>query len=243
MTGYGLIAAVPAFTQYKKAINHYNNLVEHQEALVTAVGTYNFHKMDDYYLSHLTNEKQDNPVPGLLIAPMLRVGALVGKLYRCQASVVMTNTSDRAIEFSPGFSIENVLCDEPVKVYKVEWGGFWHFMDFNEIPIPQKTTKPFRIKPGQTLELMITGGISGMDGDKLENVRQMIYAATGVGIITSCPKVSIENGVRTDVRFHWYYVDDIHDGIAWNKKEYYGVGLQGILRYCGEVYWPEEVNT
>jgi hypothetical protein len=195
---------------------------------------YNAHKMDDYYLSHLVDEKQDTPAPGLLIAPMLRVGALVGKLFRCQASVVMTNTSDRTIGFYKGISVESVLLDSPVKVYKIAMN--WS-MDAKEEDVPQKMDKTFQLKPGETIEVMIPGGISGL-GDKQEELRQIICKAARKNLITSCPKISIENGARADIMYWWYYADE---GIE-KRKRCYTVGVPGVLRYCGEVYWPEEVK-
>ena len=239
MTGYGLIAVIPAIKQYKNAVAYYNSLVEHQEGIAAAVRMYNYGKMENYYEQHLVDEKQNEPAPGLLIAPMLRVGNLVGKLFRCQASVVMTNTSDKTIEIARGMIVESVVLDSPVKVYGIEttWA-----MDAKKVDVAQSINKSFLLKPGETTEIMIPGGITSL-ADKDGNIitgklRQMICEAAEKKVITSCPKISIENGMRADIMYNWIYKDENEE----IKKPCYMVGLPGVLRYCGEAFFPEKVK-
>lgn len=241
MTGYGLIAAVPAYSQYKSAVDRYNSLIEHKEALQAAIGTYNWHKMDNYLSLQMINEKPNEPAPGLLLTGMLRVGNLVGKLFRAQASVVMTNTSEKEITL---YDVE-MYCsfmNVPFKMYPFKSSQVRDQID--EIPQTRDINKP--IEPGETVEIMFKGGITSLSTIN-ENLRQTICEAAGKKLITSCPKISIEDGIKIDIKYHWTtgHLVTVPNGRVLEGDrvhECYLVDMPGVLRYCGEAYFPEDVK-
>lgn len=218
MTGLGLIAAIPAYRQYQAAIDRYNDLVEYKMGLAAAIRAYNIGKNDRYLLGHMVDEKPNEAAPGLLLAPMLRVGNLVGKLFRVQASVVMTNTSSVPIWLSK-ISVECSVLDAPIKVYSFKSSD-------NEVA---QTVSPNKeIAPGETMEIKLPGGIASL-GDLNSQLRDLICEAAGKKLITSCPNTSIDDGIKADIRYWW-----------GDNKQCYMIGKPGVLRYCGEAFYPKD---
>lgn len=218
MTGFGLIAVIPAYRQYQAAINRYNDLVEYKEGLAAAIRAYNIGKNETYLLEHMVDEKPNEEAPGLLLAPMLRVGNLVGKLFRVQASVVMTNTSSSPIPLSK-ISVECSVLDVPINVYSFKE---------SDNKVAQTVTPHKQIAPGETIEIKLPGGISSL-GDLNGKLRDLICEAAGKKLITSCPKTSIDDGIKADIRYWW-----------GDNKQCYMIGKPGVLRYCGEAFYPKD---
>lgn len=204
-----------ALLNYRKAKADYEALVEKQEALQDAVRTYNSNKLDEYIDSIDT---KDNPMPsGLLVTSILRVGNLVGKMMRAKASVVLTNVSSQPIHIK-GVQVECVVLDVPVQMFKFE---------ADAKPLAQSVVYNKDIQPGETIEIGVPGGISSL-GEKQGELRSVICDACGKRLITSCPKISIEDGQKADIRVDW---GDGNVGIV--------LGKPGVLRYCGEAFYDK----
>lgn len=230
MTGFGLIAVIPAYRQYQAAIDRYNDLVEYKDGLEVAIRAYNIGKNETYLLNHMVDEKPNEAAPGLLLAPMLRVGNLVGKLFRVQASVVMTNTGSTPIQLDK-IRVECNVLDAPIKVYKFKEGD-------NEITQSIDVYKT--INPGETLEVKLKSGISSL-GDLNGQLRDLICEAAGKKLITSCPNTSIDDGIKADILYNWQNASlPKEQRTNDDLKQCYMIGKPGVLRYCGEAFYPKD---
>lgn len=236
MTGYGLIAVIPAYKQYKDAVDYYNYLVEHQEGIAAAVRMYNENKITDHNTNtkdelYLIDEDENTFVPGMLFSSMLRVGNLVGNLFRAQSSVVFTNNGSKDVILYE-IRLECTVLDCPVVMF-----------DFKkkDNQVDQRIWYNKVIKSGETLEFVFPGGITSLARDEeivTKELRQMICEAAGKKLITSCPKLNIDGGIKYDLKFDWAYADQ---GITY-KRDCYTFGRPGVLRYCGEAFYPEKVK-
>ena len=263
MTGLGFITVPLAYNNYQNAIKRYDDLVEYKEGLQAAMRAYNIGKYDDYLLRHLPDSRPDymteeewlnfkldhdllykeveekpNDIPaGLLWAPVLRVGNLVGKMFRCQASVVLTNMGTETIHIKT-LQLQTFIFEMPVKVFSIDVDFTWdpmHPIDVGQSEVMQSVSVYQPIKPGETLEVILPGGVSGL-GDKNSELRDLICKASGKKLITSCPKVTITDGITGDM-ICWWGEDE---KVLANHKTFYTLNKPGVLRYCGESFYPSD---
>ena len=258
MTGLGLITVPLAYNNYQNAIKRYNDLVEYKEGLQAAMRAYNIGKYDDYLLRHLPDSRPDymteeewlnfkldhdllfkggideqpNDIPpSLMWSTLLRVGNLVGKMFRCQASVFFTNVGKEAI-FIDSVQLTNFVLDMPVKVFSLDVDYADLSKDVQTPEVKQVSNSSQRVYAGDTVEIMLPGGISSF-GDKNSELRDLICKANGKKLITSCPKTSIVDGIKTDMICYWHTAGE-------PKKRFYTIGKPGALRYCGESFYPSD---
>ena len=95
------------------------------------------------------------------------------------------------------------------------------------------------LEPGKSIDVYLPCGISTLTdpttGDiKMDYLRDLICAAAGKSLITSCPKISIDGAQTANIRFDWNTKEEgvKHTCILRNKP--------GVLRYCGEAYYPKD---
>lgn len=218
----GAIGTVAALANYRKAKAEYEALKEQQDGLVAAVQTYNNSKYDEL----IDRQEVDSVdfMPGVKMTTILRVGNLVGKFFRIQASVVLSNTSDTT------YRIKSVAADcrvlgQPINVFE--------FM----IPTPKRRDQQKAVNkslaPGETMEINLPSGISALYNEKEENInvelRNLICEAAGKRLITSCPKISIDGAEMADIRVDWG-----ENKVALSR------GVKGVLRYCMEAFYPKD---
>lgn len=256
MTGLGLIGTGAAFVNYQHEKLAYDTLVEKKAGLSSAIASYNPVQKyvdeqkaadDAAYRKQLTDEqikeldRKDNNYPdGLKWSVMLRIGNLVGKLFRAQPTLTMTNTSNTPI-FIVDVEVACKLLDLPVLLYS-----------FSKNPEPKPTAIHVGkwIKAGETMSIDLPKGISS-SAEKQGQLRDIICQQAGKRLITSCPKMNVEgNYCRADVRIVWNTEEPNYQGLKATGKsahdyyqEYldtcksgYTVGVPAVLRYCGEAY-------
>ncbi len=219
MNIFSIIGTGAAFLNYKKAKANYEALKEQFDALQAAVQTYNYHKYDEY-AEHIDTKPIDL-MPGVHMTTILRVGNLVGKnIFRAQTSIVLSNTSDST------YHIHNAIAECMVlKTYV-------NMFEVNGGQISQRIIVNRDLQPGETMEITLPGGVSSWDETKLGELRDLICQAAGKKLITSCPKLNIENGATGDIQVQWSLGED-------SVKTARTIGLPGVLRYCGEAFYPK----
>lgn len=231
MNFVGAIGTVAALANYRKAKSEYEALKEQQNGLVAAVQAYNSSKYDEY----IAHQKVDNVdfMPGVRMTTIVRVGNLVGKLFRIQVSVVLSNTS------SEKYHIYRVAADcevlnLPIRVFSA---GI-KFEDFSlkadSALIPQQKAVNKDLHPGETMEIKLPAGVSALvDPETGENktgeLRNLICQACNRKLITSCWKISIEDAETANILVSWG--DDKH---AKSNN------VPGVLRYCMEAFYPKD---
>lgn len=228
MFGYGLIATIPLFSKYKAAKAEYEALLEKQAGLQAAVASYNSSKLDSY-LAYMAKDEPDNIYPeGVFVTTVLRVGNCVGKLMRVHNALIFTNTSNNTYYIGRCYA-DSKIGDYPVLVYKV--GSSTYQRD--------QVGYGSELAPGQSIEVYLPHGVSSLvdpeTGDrKMDYLRDLICAAAGKKLITSCPKISIDGAQTANIRFAWNTKEEgiKHTCILRNKP--------GVLRYCGEAYYPKD---
>lgn len=220
MNELGIIGTAAAYANYRRAKADYEALKEQQDGLVAAVQSYNNSKYDEYI-----NRQEGDPVdfmPGVKMTTILRVGNLVGDLFRVQASVVLSNTS------SETYRINSVAADCRVLGCIVVPLSY-----YTKNPIPQQKAVNKSLAPGDTMVINLPSGISALYNEKKENIngelRDLICDAAGKKLITSCPKISIEGGVTADIRVDWG-----DDKVALSR------GVKCVLQYCMEAFYPKD---
>ena len=220
----GIIGFGAAIANYRKRKAEYDALLEQRDGLLAAVQMFNQNKNNPYI-----NSIQVNSVDfaqGLNVTTILRVGNMVGKVFRTQASVIFTNTSSQT------YFIGDVSADifiGGVKVYVYKTAELLQSTATNiKHATPQTVYLGKEIKSGQTLEVKLPYGISAMPD--MDAFRKMICEAAGKKLITSCPKISIENGVTADILFTWSIPND-------ETKTCKMANRQGVLRYMGEAFY------
>ena len=209
MTGLGIIGTAAAYANYRSAKAEYEALKEQQEGLVAAIQTYNSSKYDESYERYA--ETPDNAIPSeMKTTTILRVGNLVGSLFRYEASVVFSNiSSDKTYH---------------IKRVGVKCAVFGVITDDKPI-VCDKT-----IAPGETAEIILPKKLSKGTGDFMSKLRDLICKAAGKSLITSCPKISIEGVEKANIKVT-YTVDGEEQ-----EKTYFYNEKPGVLRYCGEAY-------
>ena len=222
MTGAGIVGIGAAYANYNQAKKDYDALIERREGMMAAVETYESTKLDAY-IESLNNEPVDLPT-GLRFSTVLRIGNLVGKYFRVQTSLVVSNVSKEKY-FVGNASAECKVLDAPVLVYSGK------IISEGAKQLNQQVRYDNAIEPGETVEIFMPAGISSL-GDKMSSLRDMFCEANGKKYITSCPKTTISKGEVADVLFQWR--KDGEDGWKMCKA----LNRPGALRYCGEAYYP-----
>lgn len=230
----GFIGTMAAFANYCKKKAAYNELNDRYEALKDAVSTYNNTKLDQYAE---TIQTYDIVAPdGLQFSTILRVGNLVGKLFRVQTSVVLTNTSGNTYYIGSVSAVCSVLgC--PVNVYALKI--------FEDSERRKQTVEVNKyIAPGETMEIKLPCGISSLvdkNGNSLmDDFRKIFTEAYGVKLITSIPKqfsvISNPNKPIADAEYK----------IMWKAKAgedfqvWAGKSRNIVLRYMTEAFYPTD---
>lgn len=226
MFGLGALATGAAFINYKKAQADYDALVEKRAGLLAAVQTFNNEKDKDY-LDQLEQEYKQKAIDipeDIKCTAILRTSYLVGKMFRCIASVVLTNLSDKTYEIGTVAAdcfVKNGENYVPILVYNMD------IMSASSHQEKQEKSANVVLHPNETIEVSMPKGLSSVPD--MEALRQMVCDACGKRLITSCPKVSIENGIKADIMFTWREQGetDWHRAVVQQKN--------GIFRYCMEL--------
>ena len=233
MTGVGLIGTAAAWLNLNKAKAEYEALVERREGLLSAVATYMSSRLNEYYKRE-AESLPDNSVDymdGVEMTTILRVGNLVGKLFRVQTSVVLTNLSEKTY-YIKDVEAECILYDAvPVWVFDLNFTQTWNQKGGKD-DIPQKVVVDKFLKPGETIEIKLPHGKSALPDEYKERLVSDICNACNRKLITSCWKVSLEDIETADILITWANED---------KKDNFKslrTGMKGILRYCMEAFYP-----
>ena len=227
MTGAGIVGTAAAFANYQKAKKEYEALEEQYDGMMAAIATYESNKLNAYIESL---EERPNDFPsGLMFSTLLRVGNMVGKIFRCQASLVVSNVSKQNYYIGSA-SVDCKVLDCQVLVYSSKL-----LSDGSKL-LNQKTSYGQIIRPGETVEIFMPAGISTLVDKNGESImgdfRKLICDAAGKQLITSCPKTSIEKAQTADILFTW------REGATGELKTCSVLSRLGALRYCGEAYYP-----
>ena len=220
MNGLGIIGTTAALMNLKNAKAEYAALREQQEALEVVIQSYQFKR--DY--SGFDTKPNDMP-DGVEYSAVLRVSNVVGKLFRAQASLVMTNTSDEP------YYIRNAVVDTffdklPILIYNLDWDGL---TPSGSHQVRQNILVDKIIKPGETQEFKFERGLSTLPDEQMNKLRELICAVSGKQLVTSIVNpVNIIDGITADIRLGWMRPgeSEIKDG--------YTLGKIGVLRYLTE---------
>ena len=227
-----------AFAHYRKTKEAYEQAEEQYAGIYAAVMAYN-QRIKDYISEKEISQNQETfetEFPnGVHMSTILRVGnlakvaGLVGDLFRVQASVVFTNTSD------VNYILGNVAADchvleTPVYIHKIKLDG--------DTVAYQYVHGFFELKSGETVEIKLPGGVTTLGEEKDDELRKIICDACGKRLITSCPKVNIEDIETADILFEWTVPGD--KNANRNRKTCKASQRPGILRYCGEAFYPSD---
>ena len=239
MTGLGFVAAGAAYLNFKQAKADYDALVEKRDGLLAAVQTFNAEK-DKKYIEQLEIDLALNEVEfpdGVQCTAILRTAYLVGKVFRCVASVILTNLSDKTYQIGTVAADcfimlptqkygRTVIQKVPVLVYKIENLS-------KKRQVEQETNANITLHPNETIEIALPKGISAVPD--MGALRQMVCDACGKKLITSCPKVSIENGIKADILYKWHELGEE----KWHTAK--SMLKDGVFRYCMEL--PLNANS
>lgn len=217
MSILGSIGLFAAIANYRKAKKTYDDAVERQETLQAAIDSYTQDRDSKYdALLEDTYSDPNSPLQGVLATTILRIGNLVGKYCRIHVCVVLTNTTENTYSIMSTEAVTRV---------------FGAIVSADE---DQKAYSGYLLQPGETHEFYLPAAI-GMIADEAtrDELREAICTANGKSLITSCPKTTI-NGIETaDIALEWRAAN----GAGSAKRARY-VNKAGVLRYCGEAYYP-----
>lgn len=226
MAVLGVVATGAAFVNYRNAKRDYEALVEKRAGLLSAVQMFNAGK-DEEYIHQLEREAAINEISypeGVKCTAILRTSYLVGKMFRCVASVVFTNLSDKTYQIG----VVGVRCwvlDTPIYVRDFDKAIATFSKEAEDVP--QSVAANITLRPNETVEIPLRGGVSAVPD--MGALRAMVTTACGKRLITSCPKVSIENGIKANIDYKWREAGEKD----WHKAGY--KQLNGVFRYCMEL--------
>ena len=225
MNVLSIVGTGAAWLNYRKAKREYEAVKEKHDALVAAVNTYNETKYNEYDASAPETKVQGFP-DGILVSSVLRVGNLVGKMFRAQASIVLSNTSD--VPYYIGKVMAGCyIFDQVVTLYKL------NLSEQKGEELKQEVVVDKVIAPGETISVDMPKGITALTPEGMDELRATICAANGKKLITSCPKTNIETGCETaDIKVDW---DPASSGVYGNNTGYV-LKKPGVLRYVGEAF-------
>lgn len=227
----GAIGTAAAYANYRSAKAEYEALKEQRDGLLAVVAAYNNTKYDEY----VSHQKVDNVdlMPGVLMSTQVRVGNLVGQLFRVQCSVVLINTSKETYRIH-SVAADCFVLDYPIMVFKpgIKFNNI--SLDANAEHREQQKVVNKDLLPGETMEIFLPSGVTALVDEKTGNneigkLRDLICTAAGKKLITSCPKISIEGAETANILVSWG--DDKHA-----KSN----GVPGVLRYCMEAFYPKD---
>lgn len=232
MSVLSLIGAGAAWLNYRRAKKNYDAAKEKYDALKAAIQNYSSNRLNGYIDTIDTNAV--DLMPGVQMTTILRVGNLVGQLFRVQASVVLSNTSQNT------YYIDNVMADcfvydKPIAVYAIDTDAIFTFDTANVTHgVAQQIRAAKWLKPGETLEIKLPAGISGLPDNERAKLKEAICAACGKSLITSCPATSLNDVEKADVQVSWT------EETGHDLKTARTIGLKGSLRYMGEAFYPKD---
>jgi len=222
MTGVGLIGTAAAWLNLNKAKAEYEALKERYEAVQDAILAN--HQQTEY--TPTIDTKPNNAPEGVDCVGMLRVANVVGKMFRCRASLIMTNTSKNRyyIQYA---QIDTFFDGLPILIYKLDWDGL--FPSGNH-QVQQNILVGKYIEPGEVLVIDFPDGLSALPDEQMGKMRDLICAVAGKSLVTSIMHpVSIEDGIKVDYRFGWAKENEREQQDCYTLKKY------GILRYMREL--------
>lgn len=230
MAGLGIIATGAALLNYRKAKSEYDSLVEQRDGLMAAydsislaIERYNKNK-DKVELPDINDKPNASFPDGFYVTTELRVANLVGKFMKARTSVYFVNNSDQTVKILSVEAYCTLLGQVVQMLGKIIDGA-------EEIKQVKKFGNAMyggmlEIAPGTTIEVQLDGGISGLAD--MGALRQIVCDAAGKKLITSCPKINIQDVMTADYSIWWT------DGKQPNMLNTYRLNVPGVLRYCGE---------
>lgn len=229
MNGLSVIGTAAAYLNLRKANAELEALTEQRDGILAAVRTYNREKHDyinEKEMAQIKVDEVDFP-DGVLFSTVLRVGNLVGNLMRVQTTIVFTNTSDQDYKLHK-VAADCTVLGFPIRVTRIGKEGI----------VEQERVADVVLKAGETIEIKLPCGISGMYNEKGESelgkLRDAICAVCNRKLITSCWKVNVEDIETTDILFTWSKAgeDKTFTCKAANRA--------GVVRYCMEAFYPSD---
>lgn len=221
MTGLGIIGTGAAWLNLKNAEAEYAKLKEQQEALEAAIQSYQFSR--DYETG--VDTKPNNMPEGVEYTGMLRVSNVVGQMFRAQASIVMTNTSDETYYIRYA-RIDTFFEKLPILIYNLDWDGL---IPSGSHQVPQNILVNQYIQPGQTLEFKFDRGLSALPAEQMNKLRELLCVVAGKRLVTSIiDPVNIIDGITANIVFGWMKKGETE------LNECYTNGKIGVLRYMTE---------
>lgn len=252
MTGFGLIGTGAALLNYRKAQANLEEVKERRDTIITGLKTYQqyLEELNEWQeeiklqaeLDAIKVDEVNNP-EGLQVTTILRVANLVGKYYKAQISVLFSNTAKdkvfqvEEISSTCYFKDQAVMSADYTYPTREELSKYLGVMD-QETYEYYKKKHPLDyilIKPGQTAEKAFDAETYKIP-ELAKEMRDYITAYCGKSLITSCPKVNIDDKVENaNILFTWR----MHDVKTGEIDEYkYKTAVYrakpGVLRYCGE---------
>ena len=218
-----VIAIGGAAANYAKAKREYDEAVAERDAMLAALNISADYIQDredrfDELLEQGEAETDGNsPVQSIQVSSVVRVGNLVGKLFRANVTLILSNTSDDKNYYITDLQATPRIFGEETRGYVA------------------KTNVQFTLKPGESKEIQLGGGKTSLDGATLDRLRKAICEACGKKLITSCGKINLTGIAETDVVFNY------GNGLTYagsTPAKYRGIA--SVLRYCGEAFYPSE---
>lgn len=222
MNPLSFIAIGTAFANFFKAKKKYEDALAEQQTILEAVNLPQDYKdeRDEQYENLMDKPENDTTSDGRLqaisISPIVKVGNLVGNIFRVQLSLVFTNkSSDRS------YNIRNIKANARILQEGVR--GYYPSAQYN-----------FNLKAGETKEIEFAGAQTSLDGASREELKNAICVAAGKKLITSCPKTNVPDIASADVEFEYSGMS-----YAGSQRATYRQ-CNGLLRYMGEAFYPSE---
>lgn len=221
------ILAIVALVNFVKVKGLYSSAKEEYNLLEAAVKSYNDNK------TATKNEMENNTavrgdgnseLSAVKVSFILRVGNLVGKTGTAQVTLVFSNTSTDKSYILSDFKAQPSV------------GGM--VLGF----VATDGQRSLVLSPGQTTQIVLPAVTNRMlltTVDDRDALRNHICEVAGKKLITSCPNITIQNYAKANVEFEY-----IGASQAGSKTRAMYTNTNGVLRYCGEAFYPNNVvNT
>lgn len=215
---------------YRKAQANLEEVIERRDTLITGVKTYQqyLEELNEWQeeiklqaeLDAIKVDEVNNP-DGLQVTTILRVANLVGKYYKAKISVLFSNTTKDKV-----FQIEQISSTCYFKDQAVMSADYTY--------PTRKSLECVWVRPGETVEKDFDAKTYKLP-ELAKEMRDYITAYCGKSLITSCPKVNIDDKVENaNILFTWKSESLIDHKIdeKFNTAQYRA--KPGVLRYCGE---------
>lgn len=237
---------------YRKAQANLEEVIERRDTLITGVKTYQqyLEELNEWQeeiklqaeLDAIKVDEVNNP-DGLQVTTILRVANLVGKYYKAKISVLFSNTTkDKVFQIEEVsstcyFKDQAVMSADYTYPTREELSKYVALMDQATYEYYKKKhpLDYILIEPGQTVEKAFDAETYKIP-ELAKEMRDYITAYCGKSLITSCPKVNIDDKVENaNILFTWR-MHDIKKGETdeYNYKTAVYRAKPGVLRYCGE---------